>query len=90
MVCKQGLIVDPTNIEFILDFQPHTSIKQFHMRLGYTGCDRKFIKGYTQIMAPMETLLKNEVNFQWNDDNQKGLDTLKQNLVSTSILILLY
>jgi hypothetical protein len=89
MVCKQGLIVDPTNIEVIMDFQPPTSVKQFHTRLGYTGCHRKFIKGYTQIMAPMETLLKKEVNFQWNDDYQKGLDTLKQKLVTASILILL-
>jgi len=35
----------------------------------------------------MEKLLKNEVKFQWNGDCQKGLDTLKQKLVTALILI---
>jgi hypothetical protein len=35
----------------------------------------------------MEKLLKKDVKFQWNDDFQKGLDTLKQKLVTAPILI---
>jgi hypothetical protein len=35
----------------------------------------------------MEKLLNKEAKFQWNDDCQEGLDTLKQKLVTTSILI---
>jgi hypothetical protein len=37
----------------------------------------------------MEKLLKKEAKFQWNEDCQKGLDTLKQRLVTTPILIFL-
>ena len=40
-----------------------------------------------QITTPMEKLLKKEVNFQWNEDYQRGLDTLKQKLVTVLILI---
>jgi hypothetical protein len=60
-----------------------------HATLGHTGYYRKFIKGYAHITTPMEKLLKKEVKFQWNDDCQKGLDTLKQKLVTASILIFL-
>jgi hypothetical protein len=38
----------------------------------------------------VEKLLKKEAKFQWNEDCQKGLDTLKHNLVTTPILIFLY
>jgi hypothetical protein len=38
----------------------------------------------------MENLLKKEAKFQWNKDCQKGLDTLKQKLVTVSILIFSY
>jgi hypothetical protein len=49
----------------------------------------KFINGYAQIKTPMEKLLKKEAKFQWNEDYQKGLDTLKQKLVIVPILIFL-
>jgi hypothetical protein len=55
--------------------------------LGHTGYYRKFIKGYAQITTPMEKLLKKEAKFQWNEDCQKGLDTLKQKLGDHTILI---
>jgi hypothetical protein len=37
----------------------------------------------------MERLLNKEATFQWNEDCHKGLDTLKQKLVTTPILIFL-
>jgi hypothetical protein len=38
----------------------------------------------------MEKLLKKEAKFQWNEDCQKGLDTLKKKLVTAPILIFPY
>jgi len=47
----------------------------------------KFIKGYTQITAPMEKLLKKEVTFCWNEDCQKSLDVLKGKMVTMPIIV---
>jgi hypothetical protein len=60
IVCKQGLLVDPSKIAIIIDFPPPTSVKQLHTMLGHTGYYRKFIKGYAQIRALMEKLLKKD------------------------------
>jgi hypothetical protein len=35
----------------------------------------------------MENLMKKEAKFQWKEECQKGLDTLKKKLVTVSILI---
>jgi hypothetical protein len=35
----------------------------------------------------MEKLLKNDTKFQWNEYCQQGLDTLKENMVTTPILV---
>jgi hypothetical protein len=86
-VCKQDLLMDPTKIAVILYLQPPTSVKQIRETLSHTGYYRKFIKGYVQITTPMKKLLKKEAKFQWNEDCQKGLDTLKNKLVITSISI---
>ena len=49
----------------------------------------KFIRGYAQITTPLENLLKKEVKFQWNEEFQQSLDTLKKKLVTTLILVFL-
>jgi len=63
VICKQGLIIDPANIAFILDLKPPTSFKKICVALGHTDYYMKFIKGYAQITTPMEKLLKKDMNF---------------------------
>ena len=46
IVCKKGLMVDPTKIAIIVNLPPPNSVKQLHTTLGHTGYYKKFIKGY--------------------------------------------
>jgi hypothetical protein len=87
IVCKQGLLVDPAKIAVIVNLPPPKSVRQLRETLGHTGYYRKFIKGYAQITAPMEKLLRKDSKFQWNEDCQRGLDTLKEKMVTTPILV---
>lgn len=63
VVCKQGLMVDPTKIAVIVNLEAPRSVKQLHVTLGHTGYYRKFIKAYAQIAALMEKLLKKDATF---------------------------
>jgi hypothetical protein len=65
IVCKQGLLVDPSKIVIIVHLPPPTSRRQQRTALGHTGYCKKIIKGYTQITKPMEKLLKKDSKFQW-------------------------
>jgi hypothetical protein len=47
----------------------------------------KFIKGYAQIEAPMEKLLKKYSKFQWTEELQQSFDTLKKKMVTGPILV---
>jgi len=58
IVCKQGLMVDPTKIAIITNLELPNFVKQLRTALGHMGYYRKFIKGYTQITTPLENLLK--------------------------------
>jgi hypothetical protein len=46
VVCKQGSLVDPSNISLIMDLEPPISVRQLRETLGHIGYYRKFIKGY--------------------------------------------
>jgi hypothetical protein len=86
-VSKQVLLVDPSNTAFIVNLPPPKSVCQLRETLGHTRYYKKFIKGYAQIITPMENLLKKDSIFRWNEDCQQGLDTLKNNMVTTLILV---
>jgi hypothetical protein len=87
IVCKQGLLVDPSKISIIVDLPPPTSVRQLCTALGNTGYYRKFIKGYAQITTPMEKILKKDCKFQWSEECHQNFDTLKQKMVTAPILV---
>jgi len=60
IVCKHGLLVDHAKITVIVDLLAPKTVRQLRMMLGHTGYYRNFIKGYAQITAPMEKLLKKD------------------------------
>jgi hypothetical protein len=62
------LLVDPAKIAIIINLPPPKIVYQLRATLGHTGYYRKFIKGYVQITAPMEKLLRKDNKFQWNED----------------------
>jgi hypothetical protein len=89
IVCKQGLLVDPSKIAIIVVLPPPTLVKQLCIALGHTGYYRKFIKGYAQITTLMEKLLKKDCQFGWTDECQQSFNTLKQKMVTAPILVFL-
>jgi hypothetical protein len=87
IVCKQGLLVDLAKIAVIVNLPPPKIVRQLRATLGHTRYYRKFIKGYVQIIGPMEKLLRKDTKFKWNEDCQRGLDTLKEKMVTVPILV---
>jgi hypothetical protein len=46
IVCKQGLLVDPSNIAIIVDIPPPTLVRHLRTTLAHIGYNKIFIKGY--------------------------------------------
>jgi hypothetical protein len=63
IVCKQGLLVDLAKIAVIVNLPPPNLVRHLRETLGYTCYYRKFTKGYTQIISPMEKLLSKDTKF---------------------------
>ena len=56
---------------------------------GLEGYYRRFIKNFSQLVAPMTRLTRNEVKFEWNDSCEKAFQELKRRLTSAPIKIVL-
>ena len=83
-------MVDPAKIVIIENLPPPKIVIHLRTTLGHIGYYRKSIKGYAQITAPMEKLLKKDVTFLWNEECKKSLDTLKEKMVTAPILVFPY
>jgi hypothetical protein len=90
VVCKQGLLVDPTKIVVLVNLPPPKSVCRLKSTLGHIGNYKKFIRGYAQITTPMENLLKKDTKYGWNDEFHKSLDILKEKMVTAPILVFPY
>ena len=87
IVCKEGILVDPTKIMIILSFPSSTNVNMLWEMLGHIGYYRKFIVVYAVITAPMEKLLKKDAAFEWSQECQGIFDTLQAKMDSTPILV---
>lgn len=63
IVCKQGLLVDLTNISLIVHLPFPTLVWQLRSTLGYRSYYQNCIQGYAKITTFMENLLKKSTYF---------------------------
>jgi hypothetical protein len=83
MVSSEGISVDPSKVQAVLDWKPPRTVHQVHSFLGLAGYYRRFIPNFSKIAKPITDLLKKEEKFFWNAERDEVFQTLKK-LLSTS------
>jgi hypothetical protein len=87
LVGKDGIRVDPKNIEAIQDWPHPKTLKILWGFLGLTGYYSKLVKNYGKIVAPLTALLKNN-SFNWTTTATQYFQTLKMSMCTTPVLTL--
>src|SRR5208282_1902345 len=62
--------------------------KQIKSFLGLCNYYRRFVKSFSQISAPMRSLLKQDVKFKWTRDCEEAFEALKTALITAPVLVL--
>lgn len=86
IISAAGVPTDPAKIQALTDWPIPTHLNQLRGFLGLSGYCRKFIKHYGVISKPLTDLLKKNIVFLCTPQHQQCFDTLKQALISASIL----
>jgi len=66
----------------VKEFPPPKNIKELQQFLGLAGYYRRFIKNFAHIANPLNTLLRKNIKFIWNNDQKMAFETLKQKLMA--------
>jgi hypothetical protein len=86
-ISKDGMSVDPSKVQEVMDWKPHNTFHQIHSFLGLASYYRRFIPDFSRIATPMTKLLKKGVKFVWSKDCEKAFHTLRQHLTTAPMLV---
>ena len=64
IVSVEGIRVDPTKIEVVINWKPPRSVTKVRSFLGLVGYYKRFVKGFSVIASPLTKLLKKGVKFE--------------------------
>jgi hypothetical protein len=85
-ISSEGISVDPTKVQEVMDWKPPTSVYQIRSFLGLAGYYRRFIPDFSKIAKPMTELLKKDVKFHWDNKCEEAFHTLRKLLTTTPVL----
>ena len=85
-ISSEGISVDPSKVQEVMDWKPPTSVHQIRSFLGLAGYYHRFIPDFSRIAKPMTELLKKGVKFFWNEKCEEAFQTLKARLTTAPVL----
>ena len=85
-ISSEGISVDPSKVQEVMDWKPPTSVHQIRSFLGLAGYYRRFIPDFSRIAKPMTELLKKDIKFKWDAKCDKAFHTLRAHLTTAPVL----
>ena len=89
VISAHGIVVDSAKVEVVVKWESPTSATKIRSFVGLVGYYRRFIKGFSKIVAPLTLLTRKDQPFTWTDKCEESFQELKRRLTSVPILVIL-
>ncbi|CAG8800349.1 12058_t:CDS:1, partial [Dentiscutata erythropus] len=86
VVGRDGIKPDESKIEKVKNFPIPKTLRQLRGFIGLASYYRRFIKDFATIARPLHHLLKKNVEYKWNNDQNYAFESLKRHLITAPIL----
>ena len=83
---KDGISLNPLNVEAIVKLPPPSSLNHLHISLGKSSFLRHFVPNYTELAKGFTQLFKKGIPFLWDEVTQNSFDALKVVLINAPLL----
>ena len=83
----EGIRVNPTKIEAIVNWKPPRNVTEVRSFLGLAGYYRRFVRGLSVIASPLTKLLSKGIKFERTDKCHNSFEELKGMLVEAPVLM---
>ncbi len=86
IISKHGIAVDPAKTKAMSTFPVPKNQKDVRSFLGLANFNRRFIKNFAGIAAPLNALLKKDEKFEWTPECEKAFQHLRNALTNPPVL----
>ncbi|EED23163.1 gag/polymerase/env polyprotein, putative [Talaromyces stipitatus ATCC 10500] len=85
-ITQEGIQTEKEKVQAIRDWPQPRNLKELQSFIGLINYYRRYIENYAKIMTPMFKLLKKEIPYEWNEEQQKAFEEAKKRLTTALIL----
>jgi hypothetical protein len=85
-ISEAGISMDSAKVDAVTSWPVPSSVLDIQVFLGLANFYRRFIKNFSQIIAPITRLLKKDVQFHWDRAADKAFQALKKAFTSAPVL----
>ncbi|EED18391.1 retrotransposon polyprotein, putative [Talaromyces stipitatus ATCC 10500] len=85
-ITQEGIQIEKEKVQAIKDWPQPRNLKELQSFIGLINYYRRYIENYAKIMTPMFKLLKKEIPYEWNEEQQKAFEEAKKRLTKAPIL----
>ena len=78
--------MDPRKTAVVRDWQVPKDVHMLRSFLGMANYFRRFVKGYSNLVRPLNFLLRKTAEWKWTDVCQRAFDKAKETLVTVPVL----
>ena len=87
VVSQEGISVDPSKVEAVLNWERPKNVSEIRSFLGLAGYYRRFVENFSRIALPLTKLTRKDVRFVWDEECEGAFMELRHRLTSAPILI---
>lgn len=84
---ENGMQLDDNRVKAVLQLKTPTCKKELQRLLGTFNYFRSFIPNLSEVLAPLSSLLKNDVLFCWSSHHEDALRKVKKLLTEAPVLV---
>jgi len=81
--------VDTAKVKAVVKWESPKSATEIRSFMGLVGYYRRFIEGFSKIVAPLTLLTRKDQSFTWTNKCEEIFQELKRRLTSAPILVIL-
>ncbi|KAL0157229.1 hypothetical protein M9458_048475, partial [Cirrhinus mrigala] len=87
IISAEGVTMDDNKVSAVLQWPRPQAIKDLQRFLGFANFYRRFIRGFSQVAAPLTSLTRNGSNkLAWTSSSERAFQDLKARFTSAPIL----
>ena len=86
VISAQGISVDPSKVEVVLQWERPKTVTEIRSFVGLAGYYRRFIEGFSKIVAPLTQLTRKDHPFAWTGQCERSFEELKRRLINAPVL----